>query len=135
MKPTIFFGYSKKISGTPLEESLINYIENKFPDYRLINPSDFPEIQPFEAYLKSIDKVDFVVVSEFQKHIGKGVYQEIERALALQKPVKVIRQQSNPVISFAFRLYTVKGIQVIDENDWPLKYGKIITTSQCMGEV
>jgi hypothetical protein len=101
----VYYAYSLQIYGTLREARERKFLREKFNN--LICPNqdigEFPGKMGF--CLKMVRWSDLVVVSEYEGHIGMGVYCEIKEA---------------------FELYTVKGVKIVDKNDIKVKYAKVI---------
>jgi len=66
---------------------------------------------------------DFVIASshivialEHREHIGRGVYEELERALVASKPCYALRGD---------QLCPIERIRLVNENDWKIRYGRV----------
>jgi hypothetical protein len=119
MKDLIYYAHSKLIYGTTREEKERAYLEKLF---KVICPNrDMGERGSIDPYLDMVSQCSAVICSEYEKHIGRGVFSEVEHALKLGKRVLCIRGEPGEYI-----LHPIQGIKIIDENDWRYFYGKII---------
>lgn len=122
MKTKVYFAHSKLIYDTPLEHRLIMIMKNAGLD--VIDPNgDMGELSSITPYLEMVDKCDALVVHTTSKHyVGKGVYEEIKRAIAKKKPCHWIKNTKDLSLS----LVIIEGVRVYDPMDWKKKYGTII---------
>ena len=74
-----------------------------------------------QIYLDEVARSDMVICSEYQHHIGKGVYVEIRQALRLEIPVFCIKRRWWG----GLKLVPVTGIEVFEHWDWKVNYGTI----------
>ena len=73
-----------------------------------------------EPYFRAVKNSDLIVVSEFKNHIGKGVYDEIRKALNNNILVLCLRRKI-----FTFFLCEVKDLELVNNDDWKINYGKL----------
>ena len=117
----IYYAHSKRIYGTEQERAELDWLKKKFP--KVLDPNgDLGELGSIVPYLEAVTKCSAVVVSEYQKHIGRGAFSEIEHALSRKKPVHCIRKYRNK-----FRLVIVSRVEIVDGEDWAVRYGRIVT--------
>lgn len=113
-----YWAHSKKIYGTPEEAEILAVLEKVFD--KVVCPNrDIGEKGDIQPYLDAIDDCDAVIVSEYQDHIGKGVYDEITFA---------IREKDMDV--YALRNWEFVGViaaKIVDPNDWAVNYGRLVT--------
>jgi len=113
-----YWAHSKKIYGTPEEAEILAVLEKVFG--KVVCPNrDIGEKGDIQPYLDAIDNCDTVIVSEYQDHIGKGVYDEITFA---------IREKDMDV--YALRNWEFVGViaaKIVDPNDWAVNYGRLVT--------
>jgi len=113
-----YWAHSKKIYGTPEEAEILAVLEKVFD--KVVCPNrDIGEKGDIQPYLDAIDNCDTVIVSEYQDHIGKGVYDEITFA---------IREKDMDV--YALRNWEFVGViaaKIVDPNDWAVNYGRLVT--------
>ena len=113
---SIYYAHSLRTYNTAQEQLELKQIAELFPSREIINPNGVVnEIK--EAY-QLIDKSSGVVASEYQRHIGKGVHDEISHALGKKKLVVVLRD------GHLFRVYSEHQIEVVDA-DWAVHYAKV----------
>lgn len=85
----------------------------------VINPNtDIPKSNDMKPYLAAVRNSYGVICSEIDGHIGKGVFSEIAQALAEGKKTFVLRGKI---------LIPIRGLRVVNDKDWKLSYGKVIT--------
>lgn len=114
----VYWVHSKKIYNTPEEAEILAVLEKVFD--KVVCPNrDIGEKGDIQPYLDAIDNCDTVIVSEYQDHIGKGVYDEITFA---------IREKDMDV--YALRNWEFVGViaaKIVDPNDWAVNYGRLVT--------
>lgn len=111
----VYFAHSKLIYGTKEEEKALKHLRKVFGS--VVCPhNDMGELGSIYPYLERVSKCCLVVALPYKNFIGKGVFSEIEHALALNKPVLVLKGKE---------LKTVYGVVVNDSKDWKFKYGKL----------
>jgi len=104
-----------KIYDTVREKEELNLIKSMYKD--VVNPNgDIRWRGTMDDYYQAVRESEMVICSEYQGHIGRGVYTEIEEAKRNDIPVVVIRQG---------KFYPVKDIRIEDSSDWGIKYGRI----------
>jgi len=113
---SIYYAHSMRIYNTDQEKSELKQIASLLPKRKILNPNGaIVSIQ--EAY-GLIDKSAGVVATEYQNHIGKGVYDEICYGLSKKKLVAVLRNGR------LFRVYSRHQIEVLDI-DWQIHYARV----------
>jgi hypothetical protein len=120
IKTPIYYAHSKMIYNTSREKSELKYLK-RFG--KVICPNNhIGEQANINYYLDIIkSKCKTVVCSEYKRYIGKGVFEEISHADYHGIPNYVLRKQSK-----RYRLSIIKGVDIVDENDWKIKFAKII---------
>ena len=133
---SIYYAHSMRIYNTQQEQLELKQIAELVPSRRILNPNGaIASIQ--EAY-RLIDISSGVVATEYQAHIGKGVYDEMCYALSKKKLVAVLRSGEsgcNRRFRFTadnqtafkgrlFRVYSPHQIEVVDI-DWQVHYAKV----------
>jgi len=73
-----------------------------------------------EPYLKKVSECDEVIFSEYKNFIGRGVFEEIERAMSENKYVRCLRKRW-----CGFYLVAVKEIKIVHSRDWAVYYGVV----------
>ena len=116
----IYYAHSMRIYNTKQEEKELKFLNNKFDN--VINPNGgMSASRSMDPYLREVDSCAGVVCSEFEKHIGRGVYEEIQHALSKDKRVYRIYRRLGKLY-----LKKVRGVKVVNPRDWAVKYGKLI---------
>jgi hypothetical protein len=116
----VYYAHSMKIYGSDREKKEIAYIKKKFKS--VVNPAvDLIWQGSMELYFKAVKESDIVICSEYEKHIGKGVFDEIFTALLLEKKVFCIRK-----LGRGYKLLEVSRVEVVDKDDWSVYFGKVI---------
>jgi hypothetical protein len=116
----IYYAHSKLIYNTEREEmerKAINSLAGKV----LCPNRDMGEYGMMDPYIEAVKNSKAVVCSEYNRHVGRGVYFEVFTAINDGKPVFCLRIKSKTP-SF----YKVLGIKVVDEDDWKMRYAKLV---------
>ena len=115
----VYYSHSMRIYDTEREKKEIKFLNRKFG--RVCNPNgDIEWRGDMQPYIEAVKKSDMVVLSEYEGHIGRGVFVEVKTALDEKKPVYVIKNDND-----AFSLHKVDDVNVVDPFDWKVKYGEI----------
>jgi hypothetical protein len=115
MKP-IYYSHSMRSYNTDQERLELTQIASFFPKRKILNPNG--AITDMNQAYRLINKAEIVVATEYQSHIGKGVYDEICYALSRKKFVAMLRN------GHLFRVYSEHQIEVVDI-DWQVHYAKV----------
>ncbi len=119
---TIYYAHSIKIYGSQRELRELTFLRSRFPKANVICPNnDLGQLGSLKDYLNIVDGCLILVASEYNNHIGKGVYHEVARAISNQVQVFVIREKES-----VFSLKEVTGIKIKNRSDIAVKYGKLI---------
>ena len=93
----------------------LNYLRKHY--LKVICPNnDLGELGSIKRYLKIVEWADLVVFSEYNDHIGTGVYDEVKHALANKIPVRLLRN---------FELLRIKELTIIPQSN-STRYAKVI---------
>jgi hypothetical protein len=117
----IYYAHSRCIYDTIREMNEYAFLYDYYSPQKVINPAFLP-FKGMKKYLEYVSHCNEVVASELDGYIGKGVFCEIARAMSDGIPVKVLRKKGKE-----YTLESVTGIQVLNQHDWKVKYGKILT--------
>lgn len=120
MKKAVYYAHSKLIYDTPREKSERSFLEKSFGKVCCPN-RDIGEQGSIDPYLNRVQRSSQVICSEYQRHIGKGVFTEVSEALERGK--KVFRLKK---VKVGWMLEPVSAVKVVDEFDWKVCYGKLI---------
>ncbi|MCF8227004.1 MAG: hypothetical protein K9J30_14095 [Bacteroidales bacterium] len=120
-KKKIYYAHSMQLYDSVQEMNEHAYLWKLYKGDNLINPKNLEFNKP-KKFFDFVAGCDLVVASEIDGFIGKGVFCEIARALSEDIKVLVLRR-----IGKEYSLEPVIGIVIENENDWKVKYGKIIT--------
>lgn len=113
---TAYFAHSKRDYGTDKERHALAFLKE---NHRVFCPHhNLGETGSIAHYLNVVTWCDCMIVMEHKGHIGKGVFQEVNHAISQNKLVWVLRGKS---------LIPIKCIEIVDETDWCVRYGKITT--------
>lgn len=118
----VYYAHSLKIYNTKREKREFRFLKRKFSE--VWNPNmdiKWDNKSKMKPYLEAVKNSDIVVVSEYMKHIGKGVYEEIKTALNHVILVLCLKKKF-----LRYRLLEVKDVELTDELDWKITYGKVI---------
>jgi len=122
-----YYAHSMLIYNTEREMAELEYLRQQFD---VICPNnDIGDLQPFKKYLNLVRWADVVIISEYERHITAGVYQEAAYALKLGKQVFLI----DPFKS-SFKLVKVFSVDRIAK-EWDYKnprYG-VVTPKEWRG--
>jgi len=113
---TIYYSHSMRSYNTDQERLELTQIASFFPKRKIINPNG--AITDMKQAYRLINQAELVVATEYQGHIGKGVYDEICYALSQKKLVHVLRNGR------LFRVYSEHQIEVLDI-DWQRNYARV----------
>jgi hypothetical protein len=118
----VYYSHSMKTYDQEQEKIELDFLQNKFE--RVFNPNKeitYNRKKGLKPYLNAVKKSDIVVCSEFEGHIGKGVFREISIAFAYEIPVLYIKGTYPN-----FELKEVIGIKVVNKKNPRVKYGIVI---------
>jgi hypothetical protein len=113
---SVYYAHSMRIYNTDQEKLFFNKIASFFPKRKILNPNG--AITDMKQAYRLINQADLVVATEYQGHIGKGVYDEMCYALSQKKLVHVLRN------GCLFRVYSEHQIEVLDI-DWQIHYARV----------
>lgn len=117
----IYYAHSKKIYETKREKQELKWLRKRFGRV-IVDPNhDMGCFNNIEPYLDKVDECTQVICSEYKRHIGFGIFTEIEFAFKKKKAVRCLRKKLG-----RFYLVKVKAVEVIDRYDWGIRYGKVI---------
>ena len=113
----LYYAHSKRTSGTRKDKKELRLIRKHFLGYKIINPSSLVFLSYDEneimAECKSIVRQAAVVVaSEYDGHIGRGVFEELLEA----KRKKYLIRKNQLIENFS--------IKMVDADDWAVRYAK-----------
>lgn len=118
-----------KIYGTEEAKIASRAISRLIPGCKILDPERIPwkELQKQYGYDKvaemAVRQADRIVVYEYMGHIGRGVSDEIDRAVRLKKPVHVLRA---PVPGLEqFLLYEFYSWGRVQGGNWQVTYGRV----------
>ncbi len=129
-KKLIYFAHSRQIYDSKLEKGLLAFLSKKFGRKNVCCPNnDMGELGSIEPYLKQVANSSMVIVHQFRNHVGKGAYQEVKNALAENIIVKVITCSKGRTWFGrpGYRLKQVRSLRIVDNTDWKVRYGQVIT--------
>jgi len=114
----LYYAHSKLSYGTRKEKRELRLIRKEFPEYKIINPGTINFVSMYENGImdecKSIVRqVHIVVASEYDKHIGRGVFEELSEKT---KAKKFLLRNKQFIENFSVR--------IVDKEDWRVRYGK-----------
>lgn len=119
-KDKVYYAHSKRIYDTLREKKELKYLRKKFAN-NVVDPNkDIGELGDMEPYLRKVRECDIIVCSEFEKHVGRGVFEEVAEGLRKRKKVFVLKKGI-----FGFCLKKIKGLEVDDYTDWKVYYGRV----------
>jgi len=114
----LYYAHSRLSYGTRKEKQELRLIKKRFPEYHIVNPNGITFMSLYEDGImdecKSIVRqVQIIVASEYNKHIGRGVFEELSEKT---KAKKYLLRNKEFIENFSVR--------TVDGNDWKIKYGK-----------
>ena len=118
----VYYAHSKLIYNTKREKKELEFLRKKFSS--VFNPNikiSWDNNTKMEPYFKAVKNSDIVVASEYKKHIGKGVFDEITTAINNNITVLCLRRKL-----FKYQLYKIANVEIVNDQDWKKKYGKIV---------
>ena len=118
----IYYAHSMYIYNTRREKKELEFLRNEFQS--VCNPNKditWDNNTKMEPYFEAVKNSDIVVASEYKKHIGKGVFDEIMTAINNNITVLCLRRKL-----FKYQLYKIANVEIVNDQDWKKKYGKII---------
>ena len=119
----LYYAHSIKKYDTAKEKSELATIRKIFPKAIIYNPNNSRiknSSSPMEECYRIIKRKSTVgvIFSTYLNHIGRGVYEEIQLALRLNKFIGMIKNIK--IIPF-----TKMVCQIKDETDWAVRYAVI----------
>lgn len=117
----IYYAHSKLIYNTKREQQELRFLKRKFKDCKIVYANNISELISLAEYLKLVQECEIVICSEFKGHVGKGVFEGLQKALEKGKIIKVLKRKLG-----RFRLKTLKDIKPDNIHDWKVKYGLVI---------
>lgn len=135
----VYFAHSMLDYGSERAAAARDLIRANWKGFRLLDPEKMDwgkearRLGSFETvYDYVINAATEVVVLERDGHVGKGVYSEVRRALALVKPTWALRKKvSGSPVEVRFYRARVHRVDLVDESDWKLRYGRLLVASTC----
>lgn len=129
--PKVYWAHSKKIYGCHHEHVLSLIIQRLFRGYTVFNPYvdlDLSKIPPYEGSIMSvcyeeISTSNVLVATEYNRRVGKGVHDEIQKAWGVGIPTFVLRNE---------RLYPITRLEIDDHNDWKVNYARVVALRKGM---
>lgn len=120
----IYYSHSMKIYRSQCEKDEIALISQRFPKKIVINPSNInflglPGANIMDICFFIVKNSAITIFSEYMGFIGKGVYDEIIKALNNKKEVLLIRKE-------IFYSISKKNLRLFDQNDWKIRYAQVI---------
>lgn len=115
----IYYAHSKKSYGSVEEQKVVARLAKR---HQVINPRDMGELGSIKPYLVKVNKSQAVAVSEYQGFIGRGVYEEVQYALYLNRPVYLVR-------SDRLKAMAITGAKIYDSSDWKVHYAILVKSN------
>lgn len=101
----IYYAHNMLIYGTEQEKKELKEIKNFFPGEKIYNPNGLKPGKGFETmipYRKIVARSAAVVCSRFDGTIGRGIFAELEEAMAQRIPCYLLEEGKIFVISKIF---------------------------------
>ena len=112
----VYYAHSKKTYSSAREKHELAFIRSIYPNTICPN-NDLGEFGKIWPYLIVVKNRDMLIVSEYKKRVGAGVFAEILEAFKNNIPVEVLRGK---------KFLPVKDAVIVDEDDWIVNYAKIV---------
>ena len=127
----IYYAHSMQIYNTEREYEELAFLKKTFG--KVINPKTdilWDDTKGMQPYFDAVIETDATVFSEFQEHIGRGVYGELRTAISHFKYIYCLRKHDDE-----YKLSLLDKLELVDINDWKIRYGKVsvIEFSECKG--
>ena len=122
----VYYAHSLQIYNTKREKRELRFLKRKFSE--TCNPNTditWDNGTKMQPYFEAVKNSDIVVVSEYMNQIGKGVYEEINTALIHKILVLCLKKKF-----LRYRLQQVKDVEMANELDWRITYGKVILSNE-----
>ena len=119
---SVYYAHSLRIYRTKREEAEVRQIQAYFPDHEVVNPRTGLFIHrpagltAMQQCINLVGLCKVLVFSEYQGHIGAGVWAEIKHAQGRGMLVYLLRDAD---------LYSNFKLELIDL-DWAVRYGKVV---------
>jgi len=125
-KQQLYYAHSMRIYNSKREAEETKLIKEHFSKYKFFCPNksrpkswaNSSGSKIMKGCLQFVRKSKIVVASEYQNHVGKGVFAEVSEAISNGISCYVIRNNV---------FVPVQYIEIVNADDWAVKYGKIIT--------
>lgn len=121
MRKKLYYAHSIITYGTKGEKRELQRIRKRFPDHEIVNPAEIKftgdSTEIMQAYIEVVEQADIIVLSEYRKHIGKGVTLELEAAIKENLERYLLRGRKF-IAKFAS--------EIINPEDWKVKYARIV---------
>lgn len=119
----VYYAHSMKIYNTKREFNELKYLSRYFIIKNILNPNGKIRWNPetkMDPYFEVVRNSKLIIVSEYKKHVGRGVFDEINTVLNNKIPVYCLRKEL-----FGFKLKKIKSTKKVG-SDWKIYYGKLI---------
>lgn len=119
IQKTIYYAHSMRIYNSEREKEELRFLRSIFrkvicPNHDMKNlPSPTNDTEAMLPYLKKVDKCDGVVCSEFNGYIGKGVYEEIKRAMPNFSIPLCLREESEK-----YKFFIIEELDLVGDDNW-----------------
>jgi len=113
----LYYAHSKRTYGTRKEKKELKLLRKQFPGYEIINPRNlvflsYDENEIMKECRSIVRQAAVVVASEYDGHIGRGVFEELLEA----KRKKYLLRKKNFIENF--------NIKIVNPDDWAIRYAK-----------
>lgn len=107
----IYFAHPMPTYGTPLEAEVLERVRECWPNSTIENPAENPS-RDMSYYFDRVRAADIIVFTmDAREIIGRGVYDEVQLAQELQKPVFFIHPHTK-ILTDKFDLV------MLDKDNW-----------------
>ena len=119
----LYYAHSMATYGTRKERQELQRIRKRFPDHKIINPAEIEltgdGTKKMQTCVDVVKQANVLVLSEYRKHIGRGVAVELETAVEENIKRYLLRGRK-----FIDKFTSI----AVDPNDWKIRYARIVET-------
>ena len=112
-----YYAHSMQIYNTPQDQQELLNIKQLYKKVICPNHDIGDTSRGMRTYLNVVKWADVVVVSEYEGHIGGGVFTEVQRALLSKIPVYCLRDGN---------FFLVTDAKMANPQDPKVKYAKLV---------
>ena len=117
----VYYAHSMLKYNTNVEHIEQDYIVKCFPGIQIINPGVF-KYSDMSQYLSEVKKCNIVIFTEYKKHVGRGVYEEVQEAKRVGIPTFLLRDGI---------FYNVM-LEIYNCDEWAVYFAKVVILSKIL---